>query len=496
MKRLVFFVIAFFAFCRIYSQTISEAETFFNNGSYNQALEVYDKLLKSSPNDLMLKYRKARCCILLKQYDVALPLLEEAERRKFVKANYYLYDVYFNLYKFSEAAEAMRKYIELRGETLENPEECQEKIRKAEMGIDMLSRVENIAIADSVKIAKTHFLEAYRLPKELGTLSFYSNMSLYEFGMGIPHRSGSEDPHYSTLAAMGYDLPDLPVLKQSAVVFTSGREDKRIFPLPDENGDIHLSISYKLYDGWSHPTMLSDVLNSSACDNYPFEMADGVTIYFASNGENSIGGYDIFMSRFNGDDYSKPLNIGMPFNSPDNDYMLVIDEMAGIGWFATDRRQHPDTVVVYEFVPNEKRLPLKTEDPDYRRKVAQLILSRKAHFNNAVDKTEVEKVENNKNEINFRVNDGVLYTQLSDFHSEDAKALYLKLVEVDKRYQTLKILLEGKRREYTFAESYQDKEVIRVEVLEIEAEVRRYAALVDEYILQVRRAEINAIINN
>ena len=128
--------------------------------------------------------------------------------------------------------------------------------------------------------------------------------------------------------------------------------------------------------------------------------------------------------------------------------------------------------------------------------MAQLILSRKAHFNNAVDKTEVEKVENNKNEINFRVNDGVLYTQLSDFHSEDAKALYLKLVEVDKRYQTLKILLEGKRREYTFAESYQDKEVIRVEVLEIEAEVRRYAALVDEYILQVRRAEINAIINN
>ena len=176
--------------------------------------------------------------------------------------------------------------------------------------------------------------------------------------------------------------------------------------------------------------------------------------------------------------------------------MLVIDEMAGIGWFATDRRQHPDTVVVYEFVPNEKRLPLKTEDPDYRRNVAQLIISRKAHFNNAVDKTEVEKVEKNKNEINFRVNDGVLYTQLSDFHSEDAKALYLKLVEVDKRYQTLKILLEGKRREYTFAESYQDKEVIRVEVLEIEAEVRRYAALVDEYILQVRRAEINAIINN
>ena len=79
--------------------------------------------------------------------------------------------------------------------------------------------------------------------------------------------------------------------------------------------------------------------------------------------------------------------------------------------------------------------------------------------------------------------------------AEDAKALYLKLVEVDKRYQTLRILLEGKRREYAFAESYKDKEVIRAEVLQIESEVRRYAALVDEYILQVRRAEINTIIN-
>ncbi len=495
MKRFLFFVFLLFVCFRISSQTISEAEAFFNNGNYQEALDVYNVLLNHSPNDLMLKYRKARCCINLHRYDEAQPLLEEAERRKFVKADYYLYDVYFNQYKFQEAIDVMQKYIAQRGETIENLEECKEKIRKAEMGADMLSRVENIAIVDSVKIAKTHFLESYRLPKELGTLSFYSNMSSFEFGMGIPHRSGTEDPHYVTLSAMGYDLPKLPKLNQSAVVFTSGRQDKRIFPQIDENGNIHLCISYKLYDGWSHAATLSTVINSDADENYPFEMADGVTLYFASNGENSLGGYDIFMSRYNGESYSKPLNIGMPFNSPDNDYMLVIDEMAGVGWFATDRCQHPDTVVVYEFVPNEKRLLLKTEDPDYRRRVAQLKISRKAHFNNVVEKTEVEKVQQNKNEINFRVNDGIIYTQLSDFQSEDAKALYLKLVEVDKRYQTLRILLEGKRREYAFAESYKDKEVIRAEVLQIESEVRRYAALVDEYILQVRRAEINTIIN-
>lgn len=495
MKRLVFFVSLFLACFQVFSQTISEAETFFNNGDYQQALEIYDNLLKRSPADLMLKYRKARCCISLKMYDEALPLLEEAEKRRFVKADYYLFDVYFNQYKFQQAIDVMQKYISQRGETIENLEECNAKIEKARMGMEMLSRVENIAIVDSVKISKTHFLEGYRLSEELGTLSFYSNMSPYEFGMGIPHRSGSDDPNYATLNAMGYDVPDLPKLNQSAVVFTSGRGDKRIFSQQSDNGTLQLSISYKLYDGWSHAALLSKTLNPLSNNNYPFEMADGVTLYFASDGEKSLGGYDIFMSRYNGEEYSEPLNIGMPFNSPDNDYMLVIDELAGVGWFATDRRQHPDTVVVYEFVPNEKRLLLKTEDPDYRRNVAQLKISRKANFNHVVEKSEIEQVQQNKNEINFRVNDGVVYTQLSDFVSEDAKALYLKLVEVDKRCQTLKKLLEGKRREYTFAESYKDKEIIRAEILETESEVRRYTSLAEEYVLQVRRAEINAIIN-
>ena len=55
-------------------------------------------------------------------------------------------------------------------------------------------------------------------------------------------------------------------------------------------------------------------------------------------------------------DYSEPINIGMPFNSPANDYLYVFDEMTHIGWFATDRFQHQDTVVVYEFVPNKEKI--------------------------------------------------------------------------------------------------------------------------------------------
>ena len=49
-------------------------------------------------------------------------------------------------------------------------------------------------------------------------------------------------------------------------------------------------------------------------------MADGVTIYYASDGEG-LGGYDIFVTRYNTntDTYLVPENVGMPFNSPYND---------------------------------------------------------------------------------------------------------------------------------------------------------------------------------
>ena len=80
--------------------------------------------------------------------------------------------------------------------------------------------------------------------------------------------------------------------------------------------------------------------------NFPFLLTDGVTMYYAAECEESIGGYDIFMTRYDADEqqFLAPENIGMPFNSPANDYLMVIDEAQQLGWFVTDRNQPADTV--------------------------------------------------------------------------------------------------------------------------------------------------------
>ena len=78
-----------------------------------------------------------------------------------------------------------------------------------------------------------------------------------------------------------------------------------------------------------HPMPMDSTLAEGADSAFPFLMPDGVTLYFANNGGNSLGGYDIFMTRRSDDadgrSYMQPQNIGMPYNSPYDDYMLAID---------------------------------------------------------------------------------------------------------------------------------------------------------------------------
>ncbi|MBQ5925173.1 MAG: hypothetical protein IIX03_00505, partial [Paludibacteraceae bacterium] len=64
---------------------------------------------------------------------------------------------------------------------------------------------------------------------------------------------------------------------------------------------------------------------------------------------------------------------------------------------------------------------------------------------------------------------------------------------VDKELLALKKVLEGKRREFFFAEREEDQSALRVEILELERKVRRNKELFDEYILQTRREELSVL---
>ena len=467
MKKILLILVGFFVLCiNLGALTRRDGELLFNEGRYGEAYDVYVNLMNRYPKDYLLKYQAGRCLFELNRYDEAVGLFESALKKDIKKANIYLGDIYFSQYRFEDATTAYSAYIETLSEGQDSLLKVyQSKIVKCNLGASMLERVEDIAVIDSIKVDKQHFLSAYRLPRDLGKLDLYREKH------GVP----TEQP-------------------QGA--YYTGREDKMLFANKMSDDQLDLNVSYRLVRGWSDAANLSSVLNTPEDENFPFELPDGVTLYFASKGHNSLGGYDIFLTRYNAviNDYSMPINIGMPFNSPANDYLYVFDEMAHIGWFATDRCQHPDTVVVYEFVPNREKVLIKTDDVDYRRRVAQMKAYRKANLIAEEGENKETEIDKQKSEFNFLVNDGVVYTRMAQFKSEEAKALYVKAQEADRRLLTLKRLLEGKRREFFFSTAEEDQNVLRAEILELEAEVRKYKKLVDEYILQTRREEIKAIL--
>ena len=47
----------------------------------------------------------------------------------------------------------------------------------------------------------------------------------------------------------------------------------------------------KMQGEWSKGSLLPGSINDSINANYPYVLTDGATIYYAADGENSIGGY-------------------------------------------------------------------------------------------------------------------------------------------------------------------------------------------------------------
>lgn len=461
MKHFIAISITLFLSVAISAQSVREAETHFNEGRYSEAYNTYSLLLKKDRHDALLNYKAARCLIAMKRYEEAEPLLDFAAGRKVKNAWYYLYEVYYNTYQFDKAIDAITTYMQEARLSDGALAVSQALLEKARTAANLYTKVEDVTIVDSIRVLKSRLLDAYHLQSMLGSIFYISNDSLQSVG------------------------------------YTTGRGDKQIVPVRQDSA-VNLAVTYKLLDTWGDTLRISSNVNTAFEENYPFELADGITLYFASKGHGSLGGYDIFMTRFSSasNDYTIPLNIGMPFNSPANDYMLVLDDLAGRGWFATDRFQHSDSVMVYCFIPNaERRIVDDTDAEHYRRAAMLLEYNRLDSSETASSATEedLETPDRTAREMNFLINDGLVYTSITQFRSPEALQRYSELQDLNKRSRTLAILLEGKRREYMVADDEADRASLRIEVLGLESDIVALDAEIRTTIRTIRRLELHAL---
>ena len=462
------YILTLFAFClmgTLSAQTLSQAKRMFDNAQYEKARDAFSKLIKRSPNSAEYNYYYGASLYETGELNQAVPYLEKSAKRNYIGAFRYLGKAYADLYRYDEAVENYETHIDWLVEKDRDTEQAEAELSELRKKARMFKSVEKVAVIDSFVISKNRFLEAYKISATSGKLQMNEagNGSIYENEMG----------------------------------------NKRIIS-EMKDSVMQLFTQIKLLDGWQEKEAIES-LNDDSNINYPFLMGDGITLYYASDGEGTLGGYDIFVTRYDSEDntYLRPSNIGMPFNSTANDYMYAIDEFHNLGWFVTDRNQPADTVCVYVFVPNESKVNYnyETTDPEIIRDVATLRSIRTTWTDEDQVRTArqrlatlkyAEKEEIRKVEFQFIIDDSATYTNWEDFRSKEAMETYRKVVQKEKDKAHFEKTLEMKREEY--ANSNTDgKKKLEPSILDLEKRIPQLNEEIIKLIIETRNLEIQKL---
>ena len=339
---------------------------------------------------------------------------------------------------------------------------------------NMREMTQQIVIIDSIVTDKDRFLSQYRLSSETGTLTTTGQF----FGKSL-----------------------------SGHAFLNEMGNKVYYSRTDGSGFHRLYTSDKLGTAWGEGTPLKGISEGITDADYPFMMNDGITFYFAAQGEESIGGYDIFFTRYDSrsGSFLKPENIGMPFNSEANDYMYAADEESGIGYFVSDRRQPEGKVCVYIFILPETRRsydPSKYTEQQIRN-FADIVriadtwgngYERRAALDRlkAIGTTDAHPATENTTATNTTIviNARLTYTSVKDFRSPAAANHYRELLKARERQATIEADLQKTRDRYAHADE-DGRRLLREVILHNEEQALLLRNSIHTLEKQIRKEENN-----
>ncbi len=146
-------------------------------------------------------------------------------------------------------------------------------------------------------------------------------------------------------------------------------DGNELFFISDKEGgvggkDIYVSRWNAKKDDWNEAQNLGAIVNSPYDEDGVFLHPDGKTLYFSSQGHNSMGGNDIFYSEKENGVWSKPVNIGYPINTPDDDVFFVVAADGRTAYYSSIREEGYGEKDIYRitFLGPEKQPVLNTEE--------------------------------------------------------------------------------------------------------------------------------------
>ncbi|KAA6344254.1 hypothetical protein EZS27_008108 [termite gut metagenome] len=460
------------------AQTLEQAKALFAQKQYEKAKPIFQKYMKSAPKNTNYNYWYGVCCLKTGDVKESVDYLKVAVEKNIQNAPLFLGEAYSELWYFDEAVKCYNIYITTLKQKKETTDDVEKLSEKCKLYARMLKGVEDVCVVDSFVVDKKNFLEVYKISEESGKLYAYKDF--------FPAGSGNSEAtvHETELGNVIY------------------------YSEQGEDNTLNIYTQIKTQDEWSAAMPLPDMINHAANTNYPFMLTDGTTIYYASDGSASLGGYDIFVTRYNSDtkSYLTPENVGMPFNSSFNDYMYVIDEYNNVGWFASDRYQPDDKVCVYVFVPNKFKKTYNYELTAHEDIVAlaQLRSLQKTWKDEDViaeAQRNLEKVLNQKPKENkkifdfeFVINDQKTYYTLDEFKSSRARETFNQYRQLETEHWQLSDKLASLRDQYASSSADKAKQMqLTPGILDLEKRVDQMQNELDRLAIKVRYEEKNMI---
>lgn len=407
-------------------QSLEDAKKWYLEGNYEDAKPIFEEAYSNNSNNAEINHWLGVIALSENDLQKAEKYLLFASQKKIPAAYLYLGKFYTKTYQFDKAEKEFEKYEKANRRNNDALEQLETERTYAERLEKLVNRTEDIQIIDSIVVDKSSFLNAYHLSNESGTL--------------VP---------------MGDFFKDQP--NGNMPLFMNERADKVYYSRKDDQGNEKIYSMEKLLGDFGNEKRLSESVNQKGNQAFPFVMTDGLTIYFASTGHGSLGGYDIFVTRYNlaTDSYLTPNHLNMPFNSPFNDYMMVVDEEKGVGWFASDRFQNENNVCIYTFIPTTGVSLLDSDDEAYLRSRA-LITSIKESwlpdedYASLIELARQEAVNETKRnkDFEFIIDDNNIYYTLNDFNHGSARALFAQAVDLESKLKQTEDELSQKRDQY------------------------------------------------
>ena len=403
-------------------------ESAYNGESYYQAIEFYSEAYQFNPNSALLNYRMGVCCMNLPYKYKCLQYFEKAYKlNPAVAPDIHLLLAVGYQYnsKFDEAINEYRAYIaHLTPVEIDKKPLLEKRIQECEFGKKMQAEPVRAFIDNLGPTINTRFNEHSPLVSADESLMLFT--STRENGKEISEEDGQydEDVYVSKGYNKNWAVPtpisknintkehdatvglspdgqqllvyngkkgngdiDICVLKgnewsrpselprqisdknahESSACFSP--DGRRIYFVSDRDGGFGGSDIYyceKNAKGkWGPAVNLGAVINTEYDEESVFLHPDGRTLYFSSNGHETMGGLDIMMSQMDDrGEWSKPVNVGFPINSPDDDLCFSMSANGRHGYLSSSRSDAIGGLDIYRitFLGPEKPYVLSGED--------------------------------------------------------------------------------------------------------------------------------------